>query len=92
MTLATVTFSSTATKTKTGEKAGKAWSITEQDAVIETPVMKNRCKISLSNGQAPYDVGAYTFDPCFMLKVSDFGSIQLGRDLALAPVATPPSK
>lgn len=87
MSLATVTFQSIATATKSGEKNGKPWSITEQDAIIETSVMKNRCKISLGKGQEPYKVGSYTFDPCLLLKVSDYGSIQLGRDLPLSPVA-----
>lgn len=89
MSLATVTFSSQATETKSGEKNGKPWSITEQDAIIETSVMKNRCKISLGKGQEPYKVGSYTFDPAVCLKVSDFGSIQLGRDIPLSPVSVP---
>ncbi len=88
MSLATVTFHSIATTTKSGEKNGKPWSITEQDAVIETANMKNRCKISLEKGQAPYEPGAYTFDPAHLLKVSDYGSIQLARDLPLTPVRT----
>lgn len=89
MTLATITFADEATKTKSGEKNGKPWSITEQEAIIETPVMKNRCKITLASGQQPYPRGKYTFDPAYCLKVSDFGSIQLGRDLSLSPVAVP---
>lgn len=88
MTTAYVTFTSEHTETKTGNKNGKDWSITEQDAIVETPFMKNRCRMSLDKGAGPFKVGRYSFDPCELLKVTDFGSIQLGRiKLTPAPVA-----
>lgn len=87
MNLATITFASKEVFTKNGTKNGKDWSITEQDAIIETPVMRNRCKIALDKGAAPFEPGVYTFNPLECLKVSDFGSIQLGRDLGLKKAA-----
>lgn len=87
MSLATITFFDEAVNRRSGEKDGKKWEMHEQAAVIETPNMKMRCKITLPKGQDPYKRGAYTFDPALCLKVTDFGSIQLGRDLPLSPVA-----
>lgn len=75
--------------TKSGEKNGKQWSITEQVGTIETPHMRNPCRISLGKGQQPYKPGRYQFDPLKALKVSDFGSIQLARDLQLTPAPAP---
>jgi hypothetical protein len=85
MSLAKITFHSDKTTSKSGEKNGKPWTITEQDATIETPFMRMPCKISLNRDQAPYKAGTYEFDVARALKVSDFGSIQLGRDLHLNP-------
>lgn len=82
--LAFVTFTTTETDTKSGTKNGKDWSITEQDASIETPFMRNRCRVALDRGAQPFKVGRYSFNPLELLKVSDFGSIQMGR-LKLTP-------
>lgn len=84
--VATITFTSEATEKKSGEKNGKPWEIVEQEGTIETPYMRNPCRVSLRKGQPPYKVGRYAFDPLRALRVSDFGSVQLARDLALTPV------
>lgn len=76
-------------ETKRGEKNGKPWEITEQAGTIETPHMRNPCKVSLRKGQPPYKPGRYAFDALRALKVSDFGSIQLARDLHLVPESKP---
>ncbi len=83
--LAYVTFTSEHTETKSGNKNGKDWSITEQDASIETPYMRNRCRVALDKGAEPFKLGRYSFNPLELLKVSDFGSVQMGR-LKLSPV------
>lgn len=84
--IATITFDSEQTTTKSGVKNGKPWEITEQEGTIETPFMRNPCRVSIRKDQAPYARGTYTFDPLRALRVSDFGSVQLARDLQLTPV------
>lgn len=84
MSLAFVTFTDSKTETKSGTKNGKDWSITEQAGTIETPFMRNPCRVSLDKGASAFQPGRYSFDPLALLKVSDFGSIQLGR-LRLTP-------
>jgi hypothetical protein len=85
MSLAYITFENETVAVKSGEKNGKAWEIREQAGTIETPYMKNPCAVSLGKGQGAYKAGRYAFDALRALKVSDFGSIQLARDLKLAP-------
>lgn len=87
MNLATITFTSEHVETKSGTKNGKDWEIREQEATIETPFMRNPCRIALGKNQGPYKAGTYEFDVVRSLKVSDFGSVQLNRDLRLTPVA-----
>lgn len=84
--VATITFTSEATEKKSGEKNGKPWEIIEQAGTIETPYMRNPCRLSLRKGQPPYKAGRYSFDPLKALRVSDFGTPQLARDLDLTPV------
>lgn len=83
--MATVTVTSEKINTKSGNKNGKDWTIREQDAVIETKRMRSPWKISLGRDQLPYKPGVYDFDAEDALKVSDFGSLQLMRDLVLVP-------
>lgn len=87
--LATITFDETSAPImKSGEKNGKPWSLTEQAGTIETPFMRNPCRVTLQRGQEPYKPGRYSFDPLRALKVSDFGSVQLARDLQLSPIVS----
>lgn len=90
--LAIIIITSIEVTTKSGEKNGKPWEIREQEATIETPYMRNPCKISLDKGQGAYPPGSYEFDPLRALKVSDFGSVQLSRGMKLVPVAKAPAK
>ncbi|WP_223621033.1 G5P family DNA-binding protein [Lysobacter sp. ESA13C] len=83
--MATVTVTSEKIETKRGEKNGKPWEIREQSAVIETSQMRNNCKLPLRKDQPPYKVGRYNYDAEAALKVSDFGSVQLQRDMVLEP-------
>lgn len=88
MDLAYITFNDSHTETKSGTKNGKDWSITEQEGTIETPFMRNPCRISLDKGAKAFPPGRYSFNPLALLKVTDFGSIQLGRlKLSPAPAA-----
>lgn len=88
MELAYITFPDSKTVTKSGTKNGKDWSITEQAGTIETPFMRNPCAVSLDKGASAFSPGRYSFNPLQLLKVTDFGSIQLGRlKLSPAPVA-----
>lgn len=85
MSLASITITNDKPSEKSGTKNGKDWSIREQEAILETPDRKQPVRIDLGKHDA-YPVGKYTLDLLKNLNVSQFGSIQLKRNLELTPV------
>jgi hypothetical protein len=83
MSLANITIEDEKIETKSGTKNGKDWEIREQAATIETPHMRMPVRLSLAKGASAYRRGRYTFDVLKSLRVSDFGTIQLARNLPL---------
>jgi hypothetical protein len=84
--MVTLSIKSTQTATKNGtSKAGKPYSITEQDAWVELNGERRRIRVTLSDGAAPFPVGDYTVGEGSFY-VGDFGQLQLGR-LELVSIA-----
>lgn len=85
-----VTVTSTEVKTKSGQKNGKDWSIREQAATVETIDRKQPVSLDLGSDE-PYKPGIYRAFFADNLNVSQFGSVQMKRKLALTRVADLPA-
>lgn len=88
MTNVTITITSDEVIKKSGTKNGKDWEIREQPAVIEAPDRKQPVRLDLGKSD-PYAPGVYALDLAKNLNVSQFGSIQLRRNLDLTPIKAP---
>lgn len=84
MSLATIIITDESVKEKNGVKNGKDWSIREQEAIIETLDRRQPVRLDLGKN-APFKAGKYVLDLVKNLNVSQFGSIQLRRNLELTP-------
>lgn len=81
----TITIANENIEKKSGTKNGKEWSIREQAAVLEAPDRKQPVRLALGNND-PHKAGTYHLDLNKNLNISQFGSIQLNRNLELTPV------
>lgn len=84
MSLVKLTIKNEDVSEKNGTKNGKEWSIREQEATLETEDRKQPVRLDLGKS-APHKAGVYTLDLARNLNVSQFGSIQLRRNLELTP-------
>lgn len=85
MNLATIIVTDENVIEKKGTKNGKDWMIREQAATIETADRKQPVRLDLGKSSEPFKAGRYTLDLLKNLNVSQFGSIQLRRNLELIP-------
>lgn len=85
MTNVTITITSDEVIKKSGTKDGKSWEIREQPGVIESSDRKQPVRLNLGKSD-PYAPGVYVLDFTKNLNVSNFGSIQLRRNLELTPL------
>lgn len=84
---AIVTITDETVQEKSGTKNGKDWSIREQGAVIETIDRKQPIRLDLGKSGAPYKAGRYLLKLVANLNISQFGSVQMKRQLVLSPLA-----
>lgn len=82
-----VTITSTHVDEKQWAKDGRSGVIRTQEAVAESPKMRQRIRLDLGKNEA-FPIGEYTVDLEDAWTVSDFGDVKLMRRLPLQPVAS----
>ena len=83
---AIITITDETVQEKSGTKNGKDWSIREQAGTIETVDRKQPIRLDLGKSGAPYKAGRYLLSLVQNLNVSQFGSVQMKRQLVLSPI------